>query len=195
MTKFDGSGAASRWLCVLEEELPDKLSPSTWLKRAGARLDGRAASWADRTPEIIRFLFGDAINNATIEDKNTFIRLLTQESPGNHCDAMTEEQASTELSTLSQKENEDFHSYYRRTETFFIGISGKDQVTHNGANTITLNRAKQYILKDTITKFIFSLKTLDLCLHMIEYRAEPTRNLFGAFKKAKAYIDMLNAKA
>ena len=79
MTKFDGSSAASRWLRVLEEELPDQLSPVTWLKRADARLDGRAAAWAERTPEVIRILSERTIGNATAEDKDTFIRLLSQE--------------------------------------------------------------------------------------------------------------------
>ncbi|MCJ1344829.1 hypothetical protein MMC31_003032 [Peltigera leucophlebia] len=125
------------------EELPESLSPATWLKRADARLDGRAASWAGRTAEVIRFLFGDTMNNATVRDKNTFVRLLTQEFPGNHRDAMTEEQASTELSTLSQMEDEDHHSFYRRTETLFIRISGRDRVTHDGADTVTLNRAER----------------------------------------------------
>ena len=108
---------------------------------------------------------------------------------------MTEEQASTQLLTLSQKEDEDLHAYYQRTKTLFIKILEKDRVTHNGENAIILNNAEQNILKDTIAKFGFSLKILELCLHIIEYRANLMRGLYGAFKKAEAYLDILNAKA
>ena len=102
MMKFDGSSAASRWLRVLEEESPDQLSPATWLKRAYARLDGRAAAWAEQTPEVIRIFSDRAINNATTKDKDTFIRLLSQEFPGNQSNVITEERASTELSSLTK---------------------------------------------------------------------------------------------
>lgn len=45
-------------------------------------------------------------------------------------------------------------------------IAGRARVTQDGADTITLNRAEQYILKDTVTKFIFGLKGPHLCLRM-----------------------------
>lgn len=67
-------------------------------------------------------------------------------------------------------------------------------MTYNGTDTVILNRTEQHILKDTITKFIFGPKTLDLCLYIIKYRAEPTLSPFRVFKKAEAYINMLNAK-
>ncbi len=194
MTKFDGSGTAERWFCILKKELPEELTPVTWLKWANAWLDRRAAALADRTPEVKRIL-RITINNATTEDKDAFIRLLCQEFPGNQNDMVPEEQASTELSTLSQKKDEDIYTYYRRTETLLIGISGRDQVTHNGENSIILNNAKQHILKDTIAKFGFGLKISELCLHMIEYKADPMRSLYGAFKKAEIYLDVSNAKA
>lgn len=91
---------------------------------------------------MIKFLFGNTINDATTEDKNTFVRLLIQEFPGHLRDAMTDELASTELSTLSQKEDEDLHAYYRLTETSFVEISRRDRVTYDGANTVTSNREK-----------------------------------------------------
>ena len=83
MMKFDGSSVASQWFRILKEELPDQLSPVTWLKRADVRLDGRAAAWAERTPEVIRILSEKTIGNATAKDKDTFIRLPSQEFPGN----------------------------------------------------------------------------------------------------------------
>lgn len=77
-------------------------------------------------------------------------------------------------------------------------IFKKDQVIYNRADIIILNRTKQYIYKNIITKFIFGLKILDFCLHMTEYRAYKAKaiySFFGIFKKTKAYIDMLNTKA
>ena len=108
---------------------------------------------------------------------------------------MTEEKASTELSTLLQKKEDVFYTYYRQTETLLIEIFRKNRVTHNGKNWIILNNAVQHILKDTIAKFGFSLKISKLHLHMIEYRADPIRNVSEGFKKAKAYLDVLNIKA
>ena len=82
MTKFDSSGAGERWLCVLKEELPEELTPVTWLKQTNTRLERRAAALADRTPEVKRIL-RTTINNATTEDKNAFIQLLFQEFSDN----------------------------------------------------------------------------------------------------------------
>lgn len=106
-----------------------------------------------------------------------------------------EEQPNTELSILSQKEDEDLYVYNYQTETLLIGILGKDRITHNGENTIILNNVEQHILKDLIVKFGFGFKIPKLYLHMIKYRADPINSLYGAFKKTKIYLDILNAKA
>lgn len=76
-----------------------------------------------------------------------------------------------------------------------MGISGRDKVNHNGENSIILIKAEQYVLKDTIAKFGFGLKISELRFSMIKYRADLMRDLYGAFKKAELYLDMLNAKA
>lgn len=103
MTKFDGSSAASRWLRILKKELGEELSPGVWLERADARLRGRAASWAEQTPEVIQILADSNLENATSEDKNTFIKLLVQEFPSDPRNIMTDDRASAELANLAQK--------------------------------------------------------------------------------------------
>ena len=123
-----------------------------------------------------------------------FIWLLSQKFLDNQSNVIIEEQASTKLSSLTQKKDKDFYKYYRRTEVLLTEIAGRDWVTHDGENAVILNRAKTHILKDTITKFIFGLRDLDLCLYMIEYRSELVRSLYGALKKAEAHILILNAK-
>ena len=80
-------------------------------------------------------------------------------------------------------------------EALLIKISGRDQVSHNGENAIILKNVEQYILKDIIAKLGFGLRDPELCLHMIEYKVDLIRSFYGAFKKAKAYLDVLNAKA
>lgn len=195
MTKFDGTGAARRWLRILKEELAGPLSPGTWLERADARLDGRAASWAERTPEIICIFSDKGIENATVEDKNKFVQLLLQEFPGDSCNVITGEQASSGLSSLSQKEDEDLYTYYRRTEALLRGIHGKDRVTNNGTDTIILSPPEQYLLKDTIMKYILGIRDLDLRLRIVEYRAEPIQSLCGVFKKAEICLDALRIRA
>lgn len=93
-----------------------------------------------------------------------------------------------------QKKDEDLYVYYCRTENLFIGISGRDRINHNGENSIILNKVEQYILKDTIIKFCFGLEIPKLHLYMIEYRADPMYSLCKVFRKAKTYLDILNAK-
>ena len=108
---------------------------------------------------------------------------------------MTEEQASTELSLLSQRKDEDLYTYYCRKETLLIKVSGRNRVTHHGENSIILNNVEQHILKDSIAKFGFGLNIRKLRLHTIDYRADLMRSLYGALKETEAYFDVLNAKA
>lgn len=195
MTKFDGSSAANRWLRVLKEELAGQLSPGTWLERADARLEGRAASWAERTPEVIRILADENIGTATIQDKNTFIQILVQEFPGDSRDAITDERASAELLSLAQKEDEDLYTYYRRTEGLLKAIHGRDQVTNNGRDTVILSPSKQQLLKDTIMRFILGIKDSDLQFRVVEYRANPTPSLYGVYKLAESTLLVLHTQA
>ena len=105
-----------------------------------------------------------------------------------------EERASTELSSLTQKKDKDLYRYYCRIEVLLTKIAGRDQVTHDGENAVILNRAKTHILKDIITKFIFGLRDLDLCLCIIEYKAKPVRSFYKVFKKAETHILVLDTK-
>ena len=73
MTKYDGSFATSRWLCILKEELTGQLSSGTLLEQADGRLEGHTVSWAERTPEVVRIITVDNIAAATVEDKITII--------------------------------------------------------------------------------------------------------------------------
>lgn len=69
-------------------------------------------------------------------------------------------------------------------------------MTQDGTDTITLNRAEQYILKDTITKFIFGLKGPDLRLGMDRVKSRTKRAVFTErLKKAEAHIDALISKS
>lgn len=127
----------------------------------------------------------------------TKIRLcnfLLQESPGGSRNVITDEQASRELSPLSQKEDKDLYTYYRRTEGLLRGIHGKDRVSNNGPDTIILSPSEQYLIKDTIMKFILGIRDLGLRLRVVEYRAEPVPSLYVVFKKAEIYLDVLRIR-
>lgn len=103
-------------------------------------------------------------------------------------------QISIKLLTLSQIKNKDLYIYYCQTKTLLIEIFRRNQVTHNRENSIVLNNKKQNILKYIIAKFSFSLKILKFYLYMIKYRVDLMRSFYGAFKKTKVYLDILNAK-
>jgi len=81
-TAFDGTGSATRWLRVLEEELPSTLDVSIWLKRFDVRLQGKAVDWLARTPKVAKILGEEGINCRDEEDKETVIALLKEEFPG-----------------------------------------------------------------------------------------------------------------
>lgn len=49
--------------------------------------------------------------------------------------------------------------------------------------------------KITITKFCFDFKIPKLYLPIIEDRADLMHSLYGAFKKAEIYLDILNTQA
>ena len=66
-----------------------------------------------------------------------------------------------------------------------IEISEKDQMTHNRKKAIFLNNGEQYILKNTIAKFGFSVKIPKLCLYEIEYRANLIYSLIERLKKPR----------
>ena len=162
MTKYDGSFAASRWLCILKEKLIGQLSPGTWLEQADTWHEGCAASWAERTSEVVRILVVDNIAAMTVEDKNSFIQLLIQEFPDDSCNVITDEKVSAKLSNLPWKKDENLYTYYQHTETLLKRIHGRDQVTNSGRVIVTLSPVKQQLLKDTIMKFIPGIRNLDL---------------------------------
>lgn len=192
MTKFDESSTASRWLCMLKKELGEELSPDVWLARADARLCSRATSWAEQTPEVIQILVDSNIENATSEDKNTFMKLLVQEFLSDPRNIVIDDQASTEVANLAQREDKDLYTYYGRTEKLLKGIHGWDQVTINGRKTVTLSLPEQQLLKDTIIKFILGFKNSDLQFRIVEYRTNLTPSLYGAYKFAESALAILH---
>lgn len=68
-------------------------------------------------------------------------------------------------------------------------------MTYNGKNVVILNNAEQYILKDTIAKFDFSLKISKFSIYIIKYKADLMCSFYGVFKKTEVYLDVLNTKA
>lgn len=70
------------------------------------------------------------------------MQLLCQKFSGDQNNLITEEQASTELLTLSEKKDQDLYAFYRRKETLLIGIFKSDQKTHNRENAFILNNTK-----------------------------------------------------
>lgn len=65
-------------------------------------------------------------------------------------------------------------------------------MSQNRETAVILNDIKQYIFKDTITKFGFDFKIPEPCLYMIEYRADLIRSLYRRFKKAKKLSLIVN---
>lgn len=107
---------------------------------------------------------------------------------------MTEKPGSIEFSILSQKKDENLQKYYYQIEALLLGISNWDQISHNRKNRVILYNKEQYILKNIIAKFGFKLKILKRYQYMIKYRVDSMHNLYKLLNKAKAYVDILNAK-
>ena len=146
-------------------------------------------------PEVIWILANENLGTATVEDKNTFIQLLIHEFPGDSYNIITDKKASAELSSLAQKENKDLYIYYCWTEDLQKGIHGQDQVTNNGKNTIVLSLSEQQFLKDTIMKFILGILNFDFQFRVVEYWANPTPSLYGAYKQDNSTLLILHTQA
>ena len=83
---------------------------------------------------------------------------MGQEFGCNQRDVRIEKQTSTKLITLSLKEDEDLYIYDYWIEILLISIFKNDQVRHNRENIVLLKKVKQYILQDTIDKYVYKLK-------------------------------------
>ena len=145
-------------------------------------------------PEVVQILAVDNIAAAIVGDKNTFIQLLIQEFLVDSRNIITDKKTSAELSNLAQKKDEDLYTYYRRIESLLKRIYGRDQVTNSGKNTVTLSLTEQQLLKDTIIKFILGIRNLDLQFCIVEYRANPTHSLYGAYKQAESILLVLQTE-
>ena len=57
-TRFSGDNGQSpaRWLRTIKYELPTTFTPSQWLECVDGLLDGKAAYWADKRPEVKNIL-------------------------------------------------------------------------------------------------------------------------------------------
>lgn len=172
----------------------DQLNSVTWLKWADARLDRHVTIQVERKFKIIRIFSEKTISNTTIEEKNRFIWLLSQEFPYNQRNVIKKEQVSIALSSFTKHKDKNLYIYYYCIEVLLIGIARRDWVTHDGENAIILNKAQQHILKDTISKFIFGLRNPNLHLGMIKNRNKLAQSLYEVFKKAEAHILILDTK-
>lgn len=152
-----------------------------WLESVDARLEGAAAHWADRTVEIRDILSDEGITKANEATKQRFIVLLKRKfSPEIFEDERTNE--AEELKTLHQGKEETIHNYYRRTLDLFEALGGRD--TPEISSMEPLGKAEQYLLSETIAKFIHGLSNFELRIKMMEYIAESNISLSGAYKKA-----------
>ena len=144
---------------------------------------------------MIRILADKNIGTATIQDKNIFIQLLVQEFLSDLCDAIKDEKVGAKLLSLVQKKDENLYTYYCRTKNLLKKIHGRDQVTHNGRDTVTPSSSKQQLFNDTIIRFILSIKNSDLQFRVVEYRANPTLSLYGVYKSAESTLLVLHTQA
>ena len=78
------------------------------------------------------------------QQSRILIQLLVQEFPGDSRNVITDENASAELSSLIQKDNEDLYLYYCQSKGLLKGIHGRDQVTNNGRDTVTFSPSEQH---------------------------------------------------
>ena len=120
---------------------------------------------------------------------------MIQEFPSDSRNVITDKKASTELSNLAKKKDEDLYTYYGYIESLLKGIHGRDQVTISGRDTVTLSPAEQQLLKDTIMKFILGIRNLNLQFRIVEYRANPTPSLYVAYKQAESTLLVLPTQA
>lgn len=132
-TKFDGSGAATRRLRVLEEELP--ISSVLSLDLNEQMLDWMNV-WLHGQRERLRLLeFSQTIRSTTLRPKIriTFIWLLIEEFPGNNRDMITGKYRTFDSITKRGRRTFTCTIFGRKIQ--FTGIVGRAQVTQDGTDT------------------------------------------------------------
>ena len=110
-TRFSGENGQSpaRWLRTVKYELPTTFTPSEWLECVDGLLDGKAAYWADKRPEVKNILSDKYLKHANNHDVDTFKKLfLSRFAPADE----GPEYVDRLIETLHQDNTESLEDYY-----------------------------------------------------------------------------------
>ncbi|KAK0513882.1 hypothetical protein JMJ35_003604 [Cladonia borealis] len=151
-TRFSGDNGQSpaRWLHTIKYELPTTFTPSQWLECVDGLLDGKAAYWADKRPEVKKILSDKYLKRAKDHDVDTFKKLfLSRFAPADE----GPEHVAHLIETLHQNDTESLEDYYRRAEDLLHAAGGKDET-----DPAKLSKSGKSILKKVISQYVNGLR-------------------------------------
>ena len=150
-TRFSGENGQSpaRWLRTLKYELPSTFTAGQLLECVDGLLDGKAARWADKWPDVKHILSDEYLKHATHHDVVTFkALLLSRFTPADE----GLEDVVCPGETLHQNIMESLEDYYRRAEDLLHTLGGKDSV-----NSVNLSDCERDKLRRVIGYFVNGL--------------------------------------
>ena len=151
-TRFSGDNGQSpaRWLRTIKYELPTTFTPSQWLECVDGLLDGKAAYWGDKRPEVKNILSDKNLKHAKDHDVDTFKKLfLSRFAPADK----GPEYVIHLMENLLQNATESLEDYYRRAEDLLHAAGGKD-----GIDLAKLSDPERSILNKVILHYVNGLR-------------------------------------
>ena len=150
-TRFSGENGQSpaRWLRTLKYELPPTLTAGQWLECVDGLLDGQAARWADKWPDVKKILSDEDVKHAKNHDVDTFKTLLLNRfTPADE----GLEDVDHLLLPFHQNATESLEDYYRRAEDLLHVSGGRDKI-----DSVKLRKHQRSILLRVIVLYISGL--------------------------------------
>ena len=151
-TRFSGDNGQSpaSWLRTIKYELPTFFTPSQWVECVDGLLDGEAAYWADKRPEVKNILSDKYLKHANDHDVDTFKKLfLSRFTPPDD----GPEYVDHLIETLRQNDTESLEDYYRRAEDLLHAGGGKDET-----DPAKLSKSERRILNKVIHQYVNGLR-------------------------------------
>lgn len=150
-TRFSGDDDRNpaRWLRTIKYELPPTFTPGQWLECVDGLLDGEAARWADKSPNVKKILSDEDLKHAGKRDVATFKTLfLNRFTPADE----RLKDVNHMLETLRQNATESLEDYYGRAEDLLLALGGKDKTI-----SVKLSNHETSILKRVIHHYVHGL--------------------------------------
>lgn len=168
---FSGEEGESgrRWVRAMN--ILPSVTPRAALQLMDGHLQGKAAKWADLTPEITAILDESYIINATKADRKMFEEAISERFKG-----AQEIDVELEMQSLYQKTGESIKEYYQCATDVLAAANIQDR-----REGVTLSESEESILEMVIDKFIQGIHDAELRARLSDFNKDSRFGLRGIY--------------